>query len=219
MPDAVLVSDFDGTMTAEDFFSLAVKRLLSPEDIGPWKAYLAGRMTHFDALRTIFSRIRAPEADVLAIIDATGLDPKLPDALARLRAAGWEVVVASAGCAWYIDRLLHGAGVRLEVHANPGVYLPGGPLVMEAPPPSPFTCEETGVDKAAVVRDALARARAVAFAGDGLADLPAALLVPDGLRFARGDLAGALTRCGRPFRTFAAWSDIAVMLLDAGGAS
>ncbi|MEL7638967.1 MAG: haloacid dehalogenase-like hydrolase [Solidesulfovibrio sp.] len=219
MPDAVLVSDFDGTMTAEDFYSLAVKRLLPAEALGPWKAYLAGRMTHFNALRTIFSRIRAPEADVLAVIDAMGLDPKLPDALTRLRAAGWEVVVASAGCAWYIDRLLDTAGVCLEVHANPGVYLPGGPLVMEAPPPSPFTCEETGVDKAAVVRDALARARAVAFAGDGLADLPAALLVPDGRRFARGDLAEALTRCGRPFRTFAAWSDIAAMLLDAGGAS
>ncbi len=219
MPDAVLVSDFDGTMTAEDFYSLAVKRLLPAEALGPWKAYLAGRMTHFKALRTIFSRIRAPEADVLAVIDAMGLDPKLPDALARLRAAGWEVVVASAGCAWYIDRLLDRAGVRLEVHANPGVYLPGGPLVMDAPPPSPLTCEETGVDKAAVVRDALSRAPKVAFAGDGLADLPASLLVADHLRFARGDLAGALTQRGRAFRTFAAWSDIAAMLLEAGGAS
>ncbi len=78
MPDAVLVSDFDGTMTAEDFYSLAVKRLLPAEALGPWKAYLAGRMTHFKALRTIFSRIRAPEADVLAVIDAMGLDPNFP---------------------------------------------------------------------------------------------------------------------------------------------
>ena len=219
MPDAVLVSDFDGTMTAEDFYSLAAARLLPPDALAPWQEYLAGRMTHFEALRTIFSRIRAPEAAALAVVADMGLDPGLPAAVERLHAAGWEVVVASAGCDWYIRRLLDGAGVRLRVYANPGEYLPGGPLVMDAPPPSPFTCPETGVDKAAVVRDALGRAGTVAFAGDGVADLPAALLVPAGLRFARGDLAGALRERGEEFRDFAAWSDIAAVLLGQEGAS
>ncbi|WP_300157944.1 HAD-IB family phosphatase [Solidesulfovibrio sp.] len=219
MPDAVLVSDFDGTMTAEDFYSLAAARLLPPDALAPWNAYRAGRMTHFAALRTIFSRIRAPESEVLALVADMGLDPGLAGALSRLRAAGWEVVVASAGCDWYIRRLLDAAGVRLEVHANPGVYRPGGPLVMDAPPPSPFTCDETGVDKGAVVRDALSRAGKVAFAGDGFADLPAALLVPAGRRFARGDLAGALGERGEGFRPFAVWSDIAAMLLEEGGTS
>ncbi|HCR12707.1 MAG TPA: 2,3-diketo-5-methylthio-1-phosphopentane phosphatase, partial [Desulfovibrio sp.] len=136
MSDAVLVSDFDGTMTAEDFYSLAAARLLPPDALGPWREYLAGRMTHFEALRTIFSRIRAPEAAALAVVADMGLDPGLPAALRRLHAAGWEVVVASAGCDWSIRRLLDGAGVRLRVYANPGQYLPGGPLVMDAPPPS-----------------------------------------------------------------------------------
>ena len=219
MPDAVLVSDFDGTMTAEDFYSLAAARLLPPDALAPWQEYLAGRMTHFEALRTIFSRIRAPETAALAVVADMGLDPGLPAAVERLHAADWEVVVASAGCDWYIRRLLDGAGVRLRVYANPGEYLPGGPLVMDAPPPSPFTCPETGVDKAAVVRDAMGRAGIVAFAGDGFADLPAALLVPAGLRFARGDLAGALRERGEGFRDFAAWSDIAAALLGLGGAS
>ena len=219
MPDAVLVSDFDGTMTAEDFYSLAAARLLPPDALAPWQEYLAGRMSHFEALRTIFSRIRAPEAAALAVVADMGLDPGLPAAVERLHAAGWEVVVASAGCDWYIRRLLDGAGVRLRVYANPGEYLPGGPLVMDAPPPSPFTCPETGVDKAAVVRDALGRVQTVAFAGDGFADLPAALLVPAGRRFARGDLAGALRERGEGFRDFAAWSDIAAMLPKQGGPS
>lgn len=213
MPEAVLVSDFDGTMTARDFYTLAAERLLSPEALAPWDDYRAGRLTHFAALRAIFSSIRAPERDVLAVVDDMGLDPALADTLARLRAAGWEVVVASAGCDWYIRRLLDKAGVSLEVHANPGCYRPGGPLVMEPPAPSPFTCEETGVDKAAVVRDAMTRAATVAFAGDGFADLPAALLVPQHLRFARADLAGVLTKRGEGYRSFAVWSDIAVMLL------
>ena len=217
MPDAILVSDFDGTMTAHDFYSLAVARLLAPDDLAPWQEYLAGRLTHFAALRAIFSRLRAPLDEVLAVIDAMGLDPGLADAVARLRQAGWEVVVASAGCDWYIRRLLDAAGVTLTVHANPGHYPPDGPLIMDAPPPSAFTCPETGVDKAAVVRDALARARTVAFAGDGFADLPAALLTPADRRFARGDLAGELAERNEDFRPFACWSEVAEALLARGG--
>ncbi|EFL50178.1 2,3-diketo-5-methylthio-1-phosphopentane phosphatase [Solidesulfovibrio fructosivorans JJ]] len=213
MPDAVLVSDFDGTMTADDFYRLVATRLLPPEALAPWDEYRAGRMTHFQALKTIFSRIRAPEEDVLAVVADMGLDPGLAASLDKLRRGGFEVVVASAGCDWYIRRLLAGAGVTLEVHANPGTYRPGGPLVMDAPPASPLTCPETGVDKAAVVRDAASRASVVAFAGDGFADLPAALLVPRERRFARADLAQALAARGETFRTFSVWSDIADMLL------
>jgi 2,3-diketo-5-methylthio-1-phosphopentane phosphatase len=219
MPDAVLVSDFDGTMTAHDFYSLAVARLLTPGDLAPWKDYLAGRMTHFAALRAIFSRLRAPLGEILAVVDDMGLDPGLAESVARLRAAGWEVVVASAGCGWYIRELLDRAGVQLTVYANPGQYLPGGPLVMDAPAPSPFTCLETGVDKAAVVRDALDRVGTVAFAGDGFADLPAALLVPPDRRFARGDLAGALLERGQGFRPFGSWSAVAQALLAGAGTS
>jgi len=218
MPDAVLVSDFDGTMTAEDFYALAVKRLLPPDALAPWDDYRAGRLTHFAALRAIFSRIRAPLDEVLAVVADMGLDPGLAASVARLRAAGWEIVVASAGCDWYIRRLLDDAGVQLAVYANPGDYLPGGPLAMDAPAPSAFTCPETGVDKAAVVRDAMARVGTVSFAGDGFPDLPAALLAPPHRRFARGDLAQALRERGETFCPFTCWSDIADALLAQKGA-
>lgn len=216
MPDAILVSDFDGTMTTHDFFRLAAERLMGPDALVPWDAYKAGRMTHFAALHEIFDNIRAPEEAVAAVVRAMELDPDLAASVARLRAAGWEVVVASAGCGWYIGRLLNEADVRLTFHANPGEYRPGGPLVMQAPTDSPFYCEDTGVDKAAVVRDALSRAKVVAFAGDGRADLPASLLVPADLRFARHDLAEALSARGEGFRPYAVWSDVARALLDQG---
>ncbi|WP_092194650.1 haloacid dehalogenase-like hydrolase [Desulfomicrobium norvegicum] len=100
-------------------------------------------------------------------------DPELATAMARLRAAGWEVVVASAGCDWYIRRILAEAGVKVEVHANPGVHvLPEGSLRMNFPEDSPFQCLETGVDKASIVRLHRDGGARVAFAGDGFADLP-----------------------------------------------
>ena len=92
--------------------------------------------------------------------------------------------MTSAGCDWYIRRLLAQAGVELEVHANPGRFVPGLGLQMEMPVGSPFLSPTLGVDKARVVRHHLEQGRTVAFAGDGFPDEEAALFVPGSLRFA-----------------------------------
>lgn len=221
----ILVSDFDGTMTANDFYKLAVARLLKPEDLAPWTEYRAGRLTHFQALRLIFGRIRASEAALLELVRDMDPDPLLADSVARLKAAGWRVAVASAGCAWYIRRILDGLGLggAVEVHANPGAPAPDGSLRMDMPEGSPFLCEETGVDKEGVVKHHQRQGSVVAFAGDGFADLPAALAVAPALRFARADLAQALAERGEDFRPFDRWSEVAEALLaepaHAGGAS
>jgi 2-hydroxy-3-keto-5-methylthiopentenyl-1-phosphate phosphatase len=220
MPDSVLVSDFDGTMTANDFYKLVVERLLPPAALAPWAEYRAGRLTHFEALRDIFAKIRAPEADVEALAAAMQPDPRLTQSVARLRAAGWRIVIASAGSAWYIERVLAPLGLldAVEVHANPGVYSPATGLRLSLPPASAFTCAETGVDKAALVRFHLERGARVAFAGDGFADLPAALATPPDWRFARADLACALNERNQAFLPFEHWSNMAEVLLGRGDA-
>lgn len=215
MAKAVLVSDFDGTMTVNDFYKLVAERLLPPDALAPWAGYRAGLLTHFEALRDIFARLRAPEEAILALVRDMGPDPMLGQSVARLRAADWEVVVASAGCSWYIGRVLQDLGMagQVEVHANPGRYAPETGLVMELPPDTRFQCLETGVDKAAIVRFHRDRGVRVAFAGDGFADLPAALATEPELRFARGDLAEALRKMGQDFHPFERWSEVAETLL------
>lgn len=219
-PRSVLVSDFDGTMTDRDFYILVRDELLPPGAPDFWSEYRAGRLTHFEALRAIFAAARPDEPALLGLVERMGLDPGLAGAVGGLRAAGWEVVVVSAGCDWYIRRLLEGAGVELTVHANPGRFEPGRGLLMARPEGSPFFSPTIGVDKRAVTERALREADRVAFAGDGYPDIDAARLVPDDLRFARGALAEALAAEGLPFRTFDRWSDVARDLLarDAGGA-
>jgi 2,3-diketo-5-methylthio-1-phosphopentane phosphatase len=210
----VLISDFDGTMTRNDFYKLAVERLVPVGTPDYWAEYRAGAITHFEALRRYFASIRTSEAAVLAVVDAMELDPGLPATVESLRHAGWRVVVTSAGCDWYIRRLLGAAGVEVEVHANPGRYEEGKGLLMEMPTRSPFLSTTLGIDKARVVRTHLDAGRAVAFAGDGFPDAESARLVPPELRFARADLASVLEAEGLPFRPFAAWSDIARTLLE-----
>lgn len=216
MPRHVLVSDFDGTMTAKDFYKLAVERLLTPEDLAPWGEYRAGRLTHFQALQDIFGRIRAGEAAMLMLVRDMAPDPLLAASVERLHRRGWRVVVASAGCGWYIRRILDGLGLAdaVEVHANPGHPAPDGSLRMDMPVGSPFLCQETGVDKEAVVKSHQRSGSVVAFAGDGFADLAAALAVAPELRFARADLAQALSKQGQDFRPFNRWSEVAEALLS-----
>jgi 2,3-diketo-5-methylthio-1-phosphopentane phosphatase len=205
----VLVSDFDGTLTRRDFYALAVAHLL-PDDVpNYWADYRAGRITHFETLRNYFAAIRRDEVEVLQWVDRMELDPRLADSLQQLQQAGWQVVVASAGCRWYIDRLLAQAGVSLPVHANLGEFVPGRGLRMRPPEGSPFYSATHGIDKAAVVRHYVDLGCTVAFAGDGFPDEPAARLVPDELRFARGDLAHVLKQHDVPFWPFEVWSEVA----------
>lgn len=207
----ILVTDFDGTLTRFDFYDLACRRY--PEIAGDhWQRYEAGELSHFEALRRIFAGLRASETEMAGILRAMQIEPRLAEAIGLLEPSGWRVIVASAGCDWYIRRLLADAGVSLEVHANPGVYAPATGLAMRLPEPSPFRSAQLGVNKVAVVREALRTAGTVAFAGDGRPDLAPALLVHPKLRFARSWLARKLGEIGESYQPYDSWLEIAQSL-------
>lgn len=209
----VLVSDFDGTMTNHDFYKLALEFLLPVDAPHYWEDYRAGVITHFEALQRYFAAIRKSEKEVLEVVKQMELDPRVPEAVELLRKAGWRVIVASAGCQWYISWWLARAGVELEIHSNPGRFEEGKGLLMQMPETSPYWSATLGVDKSAIVRSYLNRGVKVAYAGDGFPDAAPARLVADELRFARGDLAEVLRGEGLPFQTFKVWSDIADRLV------
>ncbi|AMV32454.1 2-hydroxy-3-keto-5-methylthiopentenyl-1-phosphate phosphatase [Pirellula sp. SH-Sr6A] len=210
----VLVSDFDGTMTQFDFYKLVIKSLLPPDTPDYWAEYRAGKITHFEALRRYFASIQASEDEVIAVVREMKLDDGLPAAVQFLRKAGWDIVVTSAGCSWYINRLLNDFGVSVEVLSNPGRFQNGEGLIMEMPRNSPFFSPELGINKTGVVEHFLTEGRTVAFAGDGFPDAEPARIVPEDLRFARGDLANVLQREGLHYHRFEAWSEIAKTLLN-----
>jgi 2-hydroxy-3-keto-5-methylthiopentenyl-1-phosphate phosphatase len=208
-PEKILVTDFDGTMTQQDFYELVLQHLLEDDVPDFWTQYRTGKITHFEALQGYFANIRVDEPTLLALVARMELDPDLRTATSLLRASHWKVIVASAGCRWYIDRLLAEAEVEIEVHANPGEFRSGEGLQMTLPESSPFFSSTIGIDKAGIVQHHLDRGAVVAFAGDGFPDADAARLVAGELRFARGALATVLDREGLPYHSFKTWSDIA----------
>ena len=205
----ILITDFDGTVTRYDFFDRVRKRWPFPPQDDPWEKFVEGEITHFQALAEIFACIRTTEADLMELADSTELDASFAKSVRVLRDRGWEIVLASAGCDWYIKFLLEKAGVSVPVHANPGTFDPERGLEMLPPERSGFFSPTKGVSKVAIVQDALNRSDRVAFAGDGRPDLRPALLVQPQLRFARGWLAEALSERGEKFHLFERWSQIA----------
>jgi 2-hydroxy-3-keto-5-methylthiopentenyl-1-phosphate phosphatase len=208
--EKILVSDFDGTMTDRDFFRLALE-CLPPAAASFWESYERGEITHFQALASIFAQLRCPESKIENLLTGMELDRGITTACDRLQAEGWRLVVASAGCAWYIEKLLGPLGIAAEIHANPGHFSEQEGLIMELPSSSPYLCQETGIDKTRLVQTALDRG-IVAFAGDGRPDLGPALLVHPSRRFAKGRLAEELTKKGESFQRFHFWSEVVDML-------
>jgi 2,3-diketo-5-methylthio-1-phosphopentane phosphatase len=206
----IFISDYDGTITKKDFFSLLAERYLPANAPDYFARYREGRISHFEAMAAYFAFAPTDEQQLDELLTASQPDPDLGASAALLRRAGWNLWVVSAGSSWYVERVLDRAGVAATVYSNPGHLEIGRGLVLEKPDPSsPYHSASEGVDKSAVVRHALHVADSVAFAGDGPPDLQPALLVRPELRFARGFLAEALGTRGEDFRPFSRWSEIA----------
>lgn len=213
MASSLLITDFDGTISQVDFYELAIPHCRPAGLPDYWAGYSSGRLTHFEAMAAIYAEIRCSESTLRGVLPRMKVDPRLPAAVHQLQTAGWDVVIVSNGSHWYIDQFLATLELtHLTVHSNPGRFVEGAGLLLELPRDSPFFCPHYGIDKSAVVRDALARYPRVAFAGNGPPDQAAALLVDPALRFATGWLAAQLKRSGAPFHPFRVWSEIPAIL-------
>jgi 2,3-diketo-5-methylthio-1-phosphopentane phosphatase len=206
----IFISDYDGTITNKDIYSLLAERYVPPDTPDYFTQYVEGRITHFDAMAEYFAFMPNEEQQLEELFDASEADPDLGASAALLTRAGWTLLVVSAGSSWYVERVLRRAGVAATVYSNPGRLEKGRGLVLDTPDvSSPYYSASFGIDKSAVVRHALHATETVAFAGDGPPDVEPALLVRPELRFARGFLAAALRERGEAFRSFSRWSEIA----------
>ena len=207
----ILVTDFDGTITNGDFFELVRARW--PQVPDPWDQALAGVIPMREALRRIFAGAQGTQEEFLALCEKSGVGAETGDAFQRLQQAGWRIVVASAGCDFYIHHTLGRVGVQAEVVAHHGSFVEGQGLIMQPLEGTQFAHPRFGLNKAAVVRHFQATGLPVAFAGDGTPDLDSLLLLPPALRFATGWAADQLAARGEGFHCFERWPDIADMLL------
>lgn len=177
-----LVSDFDGTISDDDFFNYVSRQYLGEQALAPWREYMAGEKTHFEALREIFASLRIDRTAFDDFIRSIKIDRSFFAAADFCRQNNMPVYICSAGCDYYIEcligREMKEYGIRLV--ANHGVYKPEQGLLMTPPAAeSPFFDPNTGVSKAAIVRYLQQAGYRVVYCGDGMPDVAAARIADD----------------------------------------
>ncbi|MDD4279362.1 MAG: hypothetical protein PHX74_06465 [Candidatus Sumerlaeales bacterium] len=222
-----LISDFDGTISAVDFY-LTIQKLhmTAPDCMRFWDDYIAHKITHFEAMQGIMGTIDKTEDAMGPALDMMKLDPDFAESFEKISMAGWSLAIVSAGAEWYIRQHLNRAGIPMTttldemrpgvayVAANTGGFISGKPgLHLTLPESSPFFCVETGINKKQATQYFIGVSDSSAFAGDGRPDLQSALLLPPTRRFATGWLADELTSRNEPFVKFTRWNQVASELL------
>lgn len=84
----MLVSDFDGTISKRDFFEHAIDHLLTKEDIAPWQEYLSEKITHIEALKRIFEKIKIKEKEFHDFVLTLPIEEKFADTVKLAKSKG-----------------------------------------------------------------------------------------------------------------------------------
>ena len=142
------VSDFDGTITGDDFFAYASEAFFDEKSLAPWRRFKRGEISHFEALREMFSQIRVPLGKLNAFMDKIPVDAGFATAAQICREKNIPVYICSAGCDYYINYLIGNVIKKYDVSlvTNHGRYSPESGLTMEMPPAdSPYFDPLTGI--------------------------------------------------------------------------
>lgn len=214
MKDFIFISDFDGTLTDEDFYFIIMKKFLGDKGKEIYKNWTSDNMTVFEFLKAIFSSTNESEEEILKAVMDIKFDTYAKEFIKSVREANGDFMILSAGCNYYIDKLLEYLEIKdVKVISNSGVYQ-DGKIVMTADTNSPFYSKAYGVDKALVVEHFKKMYPKLYYAGDSEPDFKASKVAD--IVFARGHLQKMLQNAGHNFVAVDNFNEIGAYLNQMG---
>ena len=202
----LFISDFDGTMTSQDFFLQIMYRYQHS------KVFSNNWKSGFDLLSDVFSSINLSEDELQNEIEHIPLDPYFVDVVNLVRNCGGDFLILSAGCKYYIERKLKSVGIDdVDIIANNGIYKNGG-IELIRDRDSRFYSEKFGIDKEKVVEYFRDKYEVIAYAGDSFVDFEACKLCD--LKFSKGRLDNILNLFSIDHYNFKNFSEIVKILND-----
>ncbi len=173
------VSDFDGTITDDDFFNYVVDSYLDDKSLEPWREYMAGEKTHFNALREIFLNVKVDEKELKQLISKIKIDEHTKKVWDLCNQKSIPMYICSAGNDYYIKELIGNdlLNHHIELITNSSNYDEKTGLDMfPLPKSSPFYDENIGISKSKIIQKLKDEGYFVIFAGDGPPDVAPAIL-------------------------------------------
>ncbi len=223
-PGDIVMSDFDGTITLKDT-GWVVFDTLELEEAWEWEyRWRDGEISSMECLQGQWDLVDVSAEELAALMDTVALDERFPEFVARARAAGAEVVVASDGLSLYLDAMLVRLGFEvLDEDPAPGVaregitrYVNKATLTDDGVkiefPHMNTTCTLCGNCKQSHLwRLRLAYERVI-YIGDGYSDRCPAM--NSDIVFAKNHLAEYLDEHEMPYQPFERFEDVIAATLD-----
>jgi 2-hydroxy-3-keto-5-methylthiopentenyl-1-phosphate phosphatase len=207
------VSDFDGTISKEDFYIVMMDKYF-PEGRELFKKWKAGFIKDIDFLAMVFKSINQDEEKIIKDILAIPIDEYVPDFIKRVQESGADFYILSAGTDYYIYHVLKKYGVtNVKVFSNEGQFREKN-VHMNIDKDHWHYSERYGIDKSKVILKLKEEYETVYFIGDSEPDSHPACHAD--LTFAKNGLQDILREKKIPFVPVADFKEVETYLVEKG---
>lgn len=206
MKEFIFISDFDGTITAKDFYWILIDDYIGQKGVDYYKEWKPNNKIGTEFLNKVFSWHTFTEEERVEALNKVSLDLGLESVVEWVGTAGGDFQILSAGFSYYIEDALAKRGLsHLHVNTNNGTFREGT-FIMEPDVSSPFHSDVYGIDKEKVALHYKEQCKKLYFAGDSEPDFWAAKHAD--VIFAKEELAHLLDREGMTYYAYESFSDI-----------
>lgn len=209
MKNFLFITDFDGTVTAQDFFIQVLYRYK------PKKAFLKSSERGFSLLSEIFNNLNLTETEILNEIKHVAFDFSFFDFVKFIKEKGGEVLVLSAGARYYVENKLKMENLYddVQIIANDSFYNEkDGGIKLIRNENNRYYDEVFGINKLKIVEFYRDKFKTLAYAGDSYVDFDACRLCD--YKFSKGNLSRILNTFHLEHFNFNNFSEVKEFLFD-----
>ena len=207
------VSDFDGTISKQDFYRLVMDQYF-PEGESLFKKWKKEEILDIDFLATVFTSINQNEEQIIQDILNIPIDECVPSFIQDVQREGGDFYILSAGTDYYIHHILKNHGIEnVEVFSNEG-YFKDKNIHLNIDESHVHFSKRYGIDKSKVIQNLKEKYDVIYFAGDSEPDSHPAHYAD--VTYAKADLQKLLKEKGIPFVAVDSFKEIATDLKNRG---
>lgn len=197
MKKILFISDFDGTISKEDFYKKIMYKYMPEKEQTYYKDFKAEKIKDVDFLNEIFTTINLEEDEIEKEIMELGIDEGFQKIVEKCGELGIDFIILSAGCEYYIKKILKHRGLEsIPVFSNVGIYQKKG-IRINPDQTSEFYSERYGIDKEKVVKHFREQYDMIIYAGDSAPDYKESLWAD--IRFTKGELIQLYEKSSRSY--------------------
>ncbi|MGL5381355.1 MtnX-like HAD-IB family phosphatase, partial [Clostridium sp.] len=206
MKKILFISDFDGTISKEDFYKKIMYKYMPEKEETYYKDFKAEKIKDIDFLNEIFTTMNLEEDAIEDEIMQLEIDEGFEKIVEKCRELGIDFVILSAGCEYYIKKIMKKMKLEsIPVFSNIGRYEEKG-IRINPDQTSIFYSERYGIDKEKVVKHFREQYDMIIYAGDSAPDYKASLWAD--IRFVKGELIHLYEKTSRSYISIESLEDV-----------